>query len=388
MATLKMGSTTWVLLNSDRVVQEIISKRANITGERPDLPIASGLISRYKRTVLRQTKEWADGRKVMHHLLNGTAVRGYAQIQESESLRLLVNYLQEPDHWYKHHFLYAYSIIHRIVAGEDSGHSLQHLNEMQRVTAEFLGNIFSCMVDSFPFLTKLPKFLQPWRKRREAMGMDHFAVFKSWWAPIRLAIATGTAPSSFIKDVLLKDPKFSKNEEETMYLATSIISAGSDNMRRTINIFVMAAICHPGVIQKAREEIEGVCGRSAERLPNLGDIERLPYVLGLIKETIRWRPPVPLIPHHRLTEDLEFEGYSFPAGTDFVVNSLAVCGDCIDPAEFKPERWLNGKEDNIVAGLWQFGGGRRLCVGYKIAQQELFLAYSRLIYCFDLAAVS
>ena len=48
MTTLHLGSKGWVL-NSDRV-----------TSERP-FPIASGLVSRDKRTVLCQTAQWAEG---------------------------------------------------------------------------------------------------------------------------------------------------------------------------------------------------------------------------------------------------------------------------------------------------------------------------------------
>jgi cytochrome P450 len=172
-----------------------------------------------------------------------------------------------------------------------------------------------------------------------------------------------------------------------MYLATSVVAAGSDNVRMTINAFVMAAMCYPDIVRKARVEIDRICGSDAERLPELRDMQRLTYISAMIKEGLRWRPTVPLIPQHRLTQDLDFECYHFPAGTDFVINSLAVCQEFEDAAQFKPERWLDGKEDSVTQDSWQFGGGRRVCVGYKVAQQELFLTYSRLIYCFDFAAV-
>jgi hypothetical protein len=65
MTTLHMGSRTWVLLNSDRVVSDIILKQGKITTERPYMPIASGLVSNDKRTVIRQTAYWLEGRRVM-----------------------------------------------------------------------------------------------------------------------------------------------------------------------------------------------------------------------------------------------------------------------------------------------------------------------------------
>ena len=388
MATLRMGNRTWVMLNSNRVVQEIIAKRANITGERPYLPVASGLTSRHKRTVLRQTKEWSEGRRVMHHLLSGTALKNYEKVQDLESIQLLANYLERPNQWYLHHYRYAYSVIHRIVVGERPRQTQKQLDDFQRVTVEFIRGMNTSLVDFFPMLANLPKLLQPWRRHWEITGQDHYNVFKAWWAPIKHDITEGIAPPSFVKDVLLHtSTKFSRDDEEAMYLATSIVAAGSDNVRMTLNAFVMAALCYPETMQRARDEIDSICGNTAERLPGLKDMKSLPYLSAMIKEGLRWRPTVPLIPQHHLTQDLEFETYRFPAGTDFVINSLAVCQEFEDAAEFRPERWLDGKEDSVTQGLWQFGGGRRVCVGYKIAQQELFLAYSRLLYCFDFAAV-
>jgi cytochrome P450 len=89
-----------------------------------------------------------------------------------------------------------------------------------------------------------------------------------------------------------------------------------------------------------------------------------------------------------LVEGLEFEGYHFRAGTEFLINSISVCRDGYEaPDEFHPERWLEGKqcERGIDQDLWTyaFGAGRRSCVGYRLAQKELFVALSRLIYCFD-----
>ncbi|KAL9626675.1 MAG: hypothetical protein Q9164_007823, partial [Protoblastenia rupestris] len=215
MATLHMGSSTWVMLNSNRVVQEIIAKRANITGERPYLPIASGLVSRHKRTVLRQTREWSEGRRVMHHLLSGTALKEFEKVQDLESIQLLANYVERPNQWYLHHYRYAYSIIYRIVVGERPRQTQEQLDDFQRVTVQFIRSINNSFVDFFPVLARLPRLLQPWRKHWEAAGKDHYNVFKAWWAPVKRGIAEGTAPPSFIKDVLLRtSAKFSRDDEE------------------------------------------------------------------------------------------------------------------------------------------------------------------------------
>lgn len=104
MVTLHMGSKTWIVLNSDRVVSELIAKRGKITNERPQMPIARDLVSNGKRTVIRQEEEWREGRRVMHQLLSGSNLKVYASMQELESVDMLRRYVREPDLWFSHIF--------------------------------------------------------------------------------------------------------------------------------------------------------------------------------------------------------------------------------------------------------------------------------------------
>lgn len=386
MTTLKMGAKTWVFLNNNRVVTEIISKRGNITGERPYLPVASGLVSRHKRTVLRQTAQWTEGRRVMQRLLNGTALESYGGWQELESVHLLAACLCRPSKWNSHHLRYSVSVMHQIVFGHRLLKSTPELEDFIHAAQEFVLSINASVVDFFPWVARMPSIL--WRTHWARMGQAHYNIYLNWWRPIGQAFADGTAPASFTRDILLnRDTGYTGNDEEAMYLSMSIIGAGSDSPKRTLNTFVMAALCYPETILKARKEIDAVCGSQAERLPNILDMASIPYVCAIIKELLRWRPSVLMVPPHELTQDLDFEGYHFPKGTNFLINSIAVCNECENPEEFEPERWLDEHVKNVVHGLWQFGGGRRVCVGYKVAQQGLFVAIARLIYCFDYVAV-
>lgn len=280
------------------------------------------------------------------------------------------------------------SIIHHVILGERLLKSSPELDDLQRVTTEFLRSMNSSVVDFCPKLAKLPKFLQPWRSQYLKMGLSHRRIFEKWWTPVKDAIAKDTAPPSFVRDVLLHDAtKYTGTDVEAMYIAMSTISAGSENPRMAMNVFVMATLCYPDSMQKARDEVDKVCGH-AKRLPCFSDMVALPYVSALVKEVLRWRPTVPLIPQHQSTEDLEFEGFLFPAGTEFVINGLAVGTDCEHPEVFEPQRYLDGNDGNVTHGLWHFGGGRRICIGYRLGQKELFIAFARLLCCFNYTAVS
>ena len=255
---------------------------------------------------------------------------------------------------------------------------------------EFIWSVFRSSIDFFPQLDRLPHFLQPWRPFWNEMGRHHHEISRSWWEPIQEAVKNGTAKSSFVRDTLLHpDVKYRGDEEEAMYLATSVIAAGADNTRMTLNVFIMAACCYPNIFTRARNELDQRCGQSSLlRLPGVDDMGSLPYMSAFVKEVLRWRPTVPISPPHELTEDLEYAGYSFPKGTNFIINVVAASQSVNGYDDFDPERWLNGNENNVVDGLWVFGGGRRICVGYKVAQQALFVAIARLIFCFDISAVS
>lgn len=389
MVTLHMGSQTWIMLNSDRVVSELIAKRGKITNERPHMPVSSDLVSNGKRTVIRQEEEWKEGRRVMHQLLSGSNLKVYAGMQELESTDLLRLYLHQPDLWFAHNFRYSTSALYRVVMGYPLNKTKAQLDDYQRVTMEFVTSLNRSFVDFFPSLSKLPYFLQLWRKYWANMGSFHRHVFQQWWDPIRTAVSDGSAPASFVRDILLHpDIKFTGDDEEAMYLATSVMAAGGDNTRMTINTFIMAMISKPGARKRAQAEVDRVCTHGESlRLPQMTDLPEMPYIAAMIKETIRWRPTVPIIPPHQLTQNLEFDGYRIPAGTSFLVNSIALSNEFDNSDEFQPERWIDGSEVNATANFWGFGGGRRICVGWKVAQQALFIAFARLIYCFDLTPV-
>ncbi|KAI0973652.1 cytochrome protein [Xylaria arbuscula] len=388
MTTLHLGQKTTVLLNINRVVSEIIAKRSSVTNTRSPMPISSGIVSHDRRSLILPQAEWTERRRVMHSLLNGSALKQYGAWQEEESAQMMAEYVFKPDMWYKHHYRYANSIVHRITLGERLVKSTKELSELQNSVTFFVGSIGSSIIDWFPDIAKLPKFLHFWAPQWEKLAKWNYEVYQSWYEPARKKVDEGTAPPSFIRDSLLHpDTKYKGDAEDCMYVAMQLIEAGSDTTREALNIMTMAALEYPEPFAKARAEIDRVCGTGADaRLPCLEDMEELRYICAMAKEVLRWRPIFILTPDHVLSQDLEFEGYFFPAGVGFMINEVAVGNECEDPEAFKPERWLDGHETDIAHGLWQFGGGRRICVGYRLAQRSLFINIARLVQCIDFEA--
>ncbi|KZL77165.1 cytochrome P450 [Colletotrichum tofieldiae] len=388
MTTLHLGSKTLVFLNSNRVASEIIAKKGSQTNTRSPMPISNTLVGYGLKSLLLPQEQWTEPRRVMHSLLSGTALRQYGTWQELESTQMMAEYVIKPGAWYRHHYRYANSVIHRIALGERLVKTPEELVEMQNAVTFFVGSIGSSVIDWFPDLDKLPRFLQFWRPHWEALGQWNFDLYSRWYGPVKEKVENGTAPPSFVRDVLLHpDTKYKGNDNEAMYVAMQLIEAGSDTTREALNIMTMAALEHPDVFRRAREEVDKVCGVDEEaRLPTLADMDDLRYICAMAKEILRWRPIFPIIPDHTASQDIEFEGYYFPAGTGFTINGPAVSYECDEPDEFRPERWLDGHETDIAHGLWAFGGGRRICVGYRLAQRSMFLNIARLAQCVDYKA--
>lgn len=393
MVTTHLGSKLWIVLNSNRLAHELYARRGSVTNDRPPMPMVNELVSQGRRSVLLPIDGWTERRRVMHQLLSGTAMIKYAEYQKEESVVLLAGYLQNPQEWYAHNFRYASTVIYRITFGEKPSDTKDEtMTDVTKAQFAFLLNLPPYNLwDSFPGLAKLPKFLQWWRGKYEALGNFTHDAYAAYYFPLKKKILEGKAPQSFARDVLLGEAKFKGSDTDKMFLTMQLVEAGSDTTRLSINIGILAAIKNPEKFLKARADLDRVCGANAERLPDFGDEDNLPYVNAFAKELLRWRRIFVWTPEHTLTENLEFEGYYFPKGTSFVINHASISENSQyfeDPLSFKPERWLDGNETDLAAGSWQFGGGRRLCVGYKLAQKSIFLTLSRLFYCFDFEEVS
>ncbi|MQI72116.1 cytochrome P450, partial [Escherichia coli] len=83
-------------------------------------------------------------------------------------------------------------------------------------------------------------------------------------------------------------------------------------------------INNPGVLQKAREEIDSVVGK--DRLVDEADIQNLPYIRAIVKETFRMHPPLPVV-KRKCVQECEVDGFVIPEGALILFNVWAVGRD-------------------------------------------------------------
>ena len=110
-----------------------------------------------------------------------------------------------------------------------------------------------------------------------------------------------------------------------------------------------------------------------------------------------------------LIEDDTYGEYKFEKGTIFSYNNFGIChneDEFINNEMFLPERFLNDDLQDMLKGHLGFGAGRgfsirnisyieltrsftgrRICPGWHLGTRNMFIAFSRLLYCFNFKEV-
>lgn len=142
---------------------------------------------------------------------------------------------------------------------------------------------------------------------------------------------------------------------------------------------------NPRAMKKAQEEIRTICGN--KEFIDEDDIQRLVYLKAVIKETLRFYAPAPLVPRET-NKSITIDGYEIQPKTLVYVNVWAIHRDpetWKDPEEFCPERFLNSDVDfkGQDFELIPFGAGRRICPGIPLGVATVELITANLLNSFD-----
>jgi len=325
---------------------------------------------------------------------------------EYESLKFLHEVAIDPKAQQSNHELwqevmrYTYSAFTSQMFGLDipsSTHEAIHYIH-ETGTAQIIGTLpGSYLVDIFPALEWLPMALKPWARE----GSARFKRDVDWCMERMRRIEQmdenekGPLVKESLMNKILEDGKslgFS-TKEEGAYLCLMLTIGAADTSQISTWAFMEAMMRYPDVQRKAQGILDEALG---SRLPTWEDYERIPYIRCLVKETWRWRPPVGLGHPHVTTDDIQYNGMRIPKGSRIHLNGWAIQHDPArhdDPDNFVPERY---EGDNTTAlqsinsadvkkrDHFAFGGGRRICPGYNIAERSLALAILRFLWAFDI----
>ncbi len=147
--------------------------------------------------------------------------------------------------------------------------------------------------------------------------------------------------------------------------------AGHETTANTLTWAFYYLAQHPGILQELQREVDAVL--TAESLPTVADLPRLPYTLMVIKETMRIEPTVAIIPRF-ISKDTTLGDYQLKAGSFVLLSPYVLHHDqrwWTAPGNFDPLRFSDENEKKIEKYSYlPFGGGPRICIGNHFALME------------------
>ena len=229
---------------------------------------------------------------------------------EVEAKRMLVELLDQP-HLYNHALE---SFIARITCRLAWGHS-DASDELKQRARELLHTVSptGAFGNKLPFIMDLPDWLSPakaWERRRARTERSFFEIMQS---EVEKDAQNKQAPQSWMKIFLDNRSKWGfQYELEGAYAVGMHGIAGALTIAAPMQTFCLAMCFYPQYLPMLHEELDRVCG---DRLPVAEDRPNLPFLRAVIRECLRWRPPVPTGIPHELTHDDEYNGYHIPKGS-------------------------------------------------------------------------
>ncbi|KAL0336970.1 UNVERIFIED_CONTAM: Iridoid oxidase [Sesamum calycinum] len=176
------------------------------------------------------------------------------------------------------------------------------------------------------------------------------------------------------------------SEKNVTIMILEMFFGGTETTSGTIQWAMAELLRNPKSMSRLKTELYQVVGKS--RPVQEDDLNELPYLQAVVKETMRLHPSLPLLLPRNAIQDTEFMGYIIPKDTMVILNAWAIHRDpdsWEDPFSFRPDRFLNSNIDNKGQHyeLIPFGSGRRSCVGMLLGDKMISLTLALLIQAFD-----
>ncbi|KKY32394.1 putative cytochrome p450 [Diaporthe ampelina] len=290
-------------------------------------------------------------------------------------------------------------------------------------------------VEDLPLLDIFPALVSPWKRKLTSDHQFEMALFEGLLRGVERRLdgskgAQGSIPGQFGGSVIATDQcasaellrnqeHFQLGREDVAYLAAGIFEAGTETTAMTINTFLLAATCYPEMTRRAQADIDDYMSssknHSEDLVPTFADLQHLPYLGAVVKESLRLTPTgssgvghTPTRPGiHSLRLECDEDGgtnkLTIPNEATVLANTYGLHHDTNrypEPWHFDPGRWiaLDSNQDfepgvqrcsttgyslDHTHANFAFGFGRRICPGSSLASHTLSMAIALLLLCFD-----
>ncbi|XP_047312758.1 cytochrome P450 81Q32-like [Impatiens glandulifera] len=392
--SLQLGNRLAVIVSSPSAVEECFTKNDIILANRPSF--ISGEYLSYNHTTMGDAPygdHWRNLRRLMTvEVMSTTRLNSFLPIRQDEVKHLLQGLYQVSSSstftvvdMRSRLSELSFNVIMRMIAGkryfgQEEISDYEEAKEFTNLIREILEQIgVSNPGDFLPVLRlfdygNYEKSLSTLQKKMDGFLqrlIDQRRLSKGGNSMIDHLLALQENQQDYYTDDIIKG------------LILVMILAGTDTSSVTLEWALSLLVNNPEVLKKATAEIDAQVGQ--DRLVNEPDLAKLPYLHGVISETLRMFPPAPLLVPHMPSEDCKIAGFDVPRGTMLLVNAWAMHRDpdiWEEPEKFDPKRF-EGEEAERGHKLLPFGMGRRVCPGVGLAQRVIGLTLASMIQCFE-----
>ncbi|KAI9246482.1 cytochrome P450 [Phascolomyces articulosus] len=168
-----------------------------------------------------------------------------------------------------------------------------------------------------------------------------------------------------------------------------MVIAGTDTTAVTITWGFLQISTRPDIQKKIQQEIDAFVSKNG-RVPYFWERDEVPFMIATQRECFRLRPTTEFAVPHAAAEDFEWRGMLIPKDTWIMPNMIEAHINpekYPNPEEFKPERFLDNTDTMGSSAnrkvedrdQFNFGWGRRVCVGSYLAETQMFNVWVRVL---------
>lgn len=280
---MDMLGQSLVILSSHQAAHDLLNRRSAQYSDRPRMVMLGELVTKGMHTLIRPYDERYKLHKRMEApLLTMKSAASYRPLQEAESQQLLFDVLAEWDEYgekgvdFHHHFeramastIYCLNYGYRLKTGYEK--PLMD-GKMVQAAANRTAQPGAYIVDSFPSLNSLPRFLAPWKREAEGLyELERQLHVKNLEEGLK---SNGWNLSKFMsKSTEARD----MGAEELAFDLGILADAALDTSTVALDWFIIAWItAGASWVKEAQALLDEVVGK--DRLPTFEDRPKLAFI--------------------------------------------------------------------------------------------------------------
>lgn len=377
----------FVVLASDRDLAHTVFK-SPAYAEPCIVPVAKDILG-HKAWVFLQGKSHAEYRRGLMPLFSPKAIATYLPIQQQVLATYFAKFAaaSEGNDNKPMPFMNLFREINCALSCRTFFGDYISQDAVKKISDDFFLATAALELVNVPFSIHIP-FTKPWRGKRTADAVH--AEFAKCAAACKANMATGAEPTcvvdhwvrhmfesnSYRERVASGETNIEKpsnlireftNQEISETFFTFLFASQDASSSATTWLFQILAQ-RPDVLNRLRDENLAARGGEAYRPFDLDMLESLTYTKAVIKELLRYRPPVIFVPYLATRNFPITPTYTVPKGAMIIPSCYPALHNpdvYPNPDSFEPERWISGDAESKTKNWLVFGAGPHDCLARK-----------------------